>query len=172
MISVALVPVGLTQFSHLYTGKSMDREAARELLDIVGRWESARAAERGDRWVYGSDELYLLAEAPLPDAEHYGDFPQIENGVGAVTSLRERVADGLARLPRLDGKRIGVVTGVSMAPLMPPLLDQLTDATGAHFELLADRELAVRPDHDHRWPAGGRRHSVARWPVAPISTSR
>ena len=136
VISVALVPVGLTQFSHLYTGKSMDRDAARELLEIVERWEKKALAERGDRWVYGSDELYLLADAPLPDAEHYGDFPQIENGVGAVTSLRTRVADGLARLPRLDGKRIAIVTGVSMAPLMAPLLASLTKATGAQFELL------------------------------------
>ena len=136
VISVALVPVGLTQFSHLYTGKSMNRDAACALLDIVARWERKALAERGDRWVYGSDELYLLAGEPLPDAEHYGDFPQIENGVGAVTSLRERVADGVSRLPRLDGKRIAVVTGVSMAPLMPPLLARLTEATGAQFELL------------------------------------
>jgi hypothetical protein len=56
--------------------------------------------------------------------------------VGAVTSLRARVADGLAQLPRLEGKRIGVVTGVSMAPLMPALLEQLTEATGAQFVLL------------------------------------
>ena len=137
VISVALVPVGLTQFSHLYTGRSMDHVAARELLDIVERWQERGLAERGDRWVYGSDELYLLAEEPLPAAEHYGDFPQIENGVGAVTTLRERVADGLSRLPRLDGKRIAVVTGVSMAPLMPPLLARLAEATGAQFELLS-----------------------------------
>jgi putative radical SAM enzyme (TIGR03279 family) len=137
VISVALVPVGLTQFSHLYTGKSMDRDAARELLAIVERWERRALTERGDRWVYGSDELYLLAEESLPEAEHYGDFPQIENGVGAVTSLRGRVADGLERLPRLDGKRIAIVTGVSMAPLMPPLLESLAHATGAHFELLS-----------------------------------
>jgi putative radical SAM enzyme (TIGR03279 family) len=136
VISVALVPVGLTQFSHLYTGKSMDRAAADTLLDIVERWERRALAERGDRWVYGSDELYLLAEQPLPDAEHYGDFPQIENGVGAVTALRGRVAAGLSRLPRLEGKRIAVVTGVSMAPLMPPLLASLAHATGARFELL------------------------------------
>ena len=136
VISVALVPVGVTQFSHLYTGKSMDRGSSRELLDIVEQWQARGLAERGERWVYGSDELYLLAEAPLPDAEHYGDFPQIENGVGAVTSLRGRLADGLQRLPRLDGRRIAVVTGTSMAPLMPPLLASLTEATGAHFELL------------------------------------
>jgi putative radical SAM enzyme (TIGR03279 family) len=136
VISVAIVPVGLTQFSHLYTGKSMDRDVSRELLAHVDRWATRALDERGDRWVYGSDELYLLAEAPLPDEAHYGDFSQIENGVGAVTSLRSRVRDGVERLPRLDGRRIAVVTGVSMAPLMPPLLDQLEQATGARFELL------------------------------------
>lgn len=136
MMSVALVPVGVTQFSHLYNGKSMDRDNARILLDAVDRWETRALAERGDRWVYGSDELYLLSERPLPDFDHYGDFVQIENGVGAVTQLRRRVQDGLASLSRLDGRRIGVVTGVSMAPLMPELLAQLHQATGATFELI------------------------------------
>ena len=145
VISVALVPVGVTQFSHLYTGESMGRDSSRALLEIVRRWERRALAERGDRWVYGSDELYLLSEEELPDVEHYGDFPQIENGVGAVTSLRSRLADGLVRLPRLDGKRIAVVTGTSMAPLMPPLLASLTEATGAHFELLVTENSLFGP---------------------------
>jgi hypothetical protein len=53
-----------------------------------------------------------------------------------VTSLRERVRTGLRSLPRLDGKRIGVVTGVSMAALMPELLDALTKQTGAEFSMI------------------------------------
>ena len=136
VLSVALVPVGVTQFSHLYTGKPMDEAAAGTLLDAVHRWEERALGERGDRWVFGSDELYLLAGEELPDEEHYGEFSQIENGVGAVTSLRARVRDGLSQLPRLDGRRIGVVTGTSMAPLMPELLAQLTEATGAEFILI------------------------------------
>src|SRR5829696_6165231 len=103
VLSVALVPVGVTQFSHLYSGRPMDAESAGGLLARVHAWEARGLAERGDRWVFGSDELYLLAGHELPEAAHYGDFAQIENGVGAVTSLRERVRAGLARLPRLDG---------------------------------------------------------------------
>jgi putative radical SAM enzyme (TIGR03279 family) len=136
VLSVALVPVGVTQFSHLYDGKPMDAENSGRILSAVERWEERALAERGDRWVFGSDELYLLAGRPLPDVEHYGDFSQIENGVGAVTSLRQRVQAGLGDLPRLDGKRIGVVTGVSMAPLMPELLHALTAQTGAAFSLI------------------------------------
>lgn len=136
VLSVALVPVGVTQFSHLYTGKPMDAANAGALLDVVHQWEARALDERDDRWVFGSDELYLLAGQELPDVEHYGEFSQIENGVGAVTSLRARVRDGLAQLPRLEGRRIGVVTGSSMAPLMPELLEQLHAATGAQFVLI------------------------------------
>lgn len=136
-LSVALVPVGLTQFSHIYTGKSMDVENATRILETAERWAAKAMAERGERWVYGSDELYLLAGRALPPAAHYGDFSQIENGVGAITSLRDRLRDGLSRLPRLDGKKIGVVTGKAMAPvIMPELLAQLTEATGARFEMI------------------------------------
>jgi putative radical SAM enzyme (TIGR03279 family) len=136
VLSVALVPVGLTQFSHLYSGQPMDRANAKALLDTAERWGAKARAERGETWVYGSDELYLLAGEPLHEPEFYGDFVQVENGVGAVSLLRSRVAEGLSDLPRMDGKRIGIVTGVSMAALMPELVEQLTEATGASFEII------------------------------------
>jgi putative radical SAM enzyme (TIGR03279 family) len=136
VMSVAIVPVGLTQFSHLYTGESMSADRAAGLLDVVDRWSRRALVERDDPWVFGSDELYLLAGRDLPPPEHYGDYAQIENGVGAVTSLRERVRAGAATLPRLDGRRIGVVTGTSMTPLMPELLAQLESVTGASFVLI------------------------------------
>src|SRR3954464_4488484 len=87
VLSAAVVPVGLTQFSHLYTGRTMDRETARGLLAHVERWGARARAERGDTWIFGSDELYLLAGRDFPAAAHYGEFAQIENGIGAVRTL-------------------------------------------------------------------------------------
>lgn len=136
VLSAAVVPVGLTQFSHLYTGKTMDRAAARAILAQVERWGRRGLRERGETWVFGSDELYMLAERELPGPDHYGEFAQIENGVGAVTSLRMRIAAGLDRLTRREGQRIGVVTGLAMAPLMRELLEKLQVATGANFDLI------------------------------------
>ncbi|MFL5482366.1 MAG: DUF512 domain-containing protein [Gemmatimonadaceae bacterium] len=136
VLSAAVVPVGLTQFSHLYTGKRMDRETASTILDQVEKFGALALRERGETWVFGSDELYMLAGRELPDASHYGEFAQIENGVGAVTSLRMRVAQGLGRVKRREGDRIGVVTGSAMAPLMEPLLEKLTAKSGASFELI------------------------------------
>ena len=136
VLSAAVVPVGLTQFSHLYSGKKMDRDSARGILRQVERWGVRAMKARGETWVFGSDELYMLAERELPGAEHYGEFAQIENGVGSVTSLRMRVAAGLERLPRREGQRIGVVTGLAMAPLMQPLLERMRAVSGAQFELI------------------------------------
>ncbi len=137
VLSAAVVPVGLTQFSHLYSGKTMDRATASEILERVEKWGARALRERGETWVFGSDELYMLAGRELPGPAHYGEFAQIENGVGAVTSLRMRVAQGLSRVKRRDGDRIGVVTGLAMAPLMEPLLEKLSARTGARFDLIA-----------------------------------
>ena len=136
VLSCAVVPVGLTQFSHLYTGETMDAENATRILRQVEAWGERALRERGETWIAGSDELYLLAGRELPPTEFYGEFAQIENGVGAVTYLRKQLREGLARLHRLDGMRIGVVTGKSMEPLMPELLAELHDVTGATFELI------------------------------------
>jgi putative radical SAM enzyme (TIGR03279 family) len=143
--TVAIVPVGLTQFSHLYTGRSMDRSAASALLAQLERWTVRAREERGTPWVFGSDELYLLADVPLPDAGYYADFAQVENGVGAVALLRRRVAEGVRHLPRLKGVKVGVVTGVSMGPLMPALLEQLRRRTGATFELIVTENSLFGP---------------------------
>ena len=136
VLSAAVVPVGLTQFSHLYTGKGMDALTAGVVLGQVERWGARGLAERGETWVFASDELYLLAGRELPGPAHYGEFAQIENGVGAVTSLRMRVTEGLSRIGRRDGQRIGVVTGLAMAPIMRPLLDSIRAVTGADFDLI------------------------------------
>lgn len=136
VITVAVVPVGLTQFNHLFQGESMSRENASRLLQAVGRWEDRGLAERGTRWVFGSDELYLLAGEPIPPASFYEDFPQIENGVGAVASLRARLDEGLCALPPMPGRRIGVVTGTAMAPLMGEIAGRIASQTGAHLEVI------------------------------------
>lgn len=114
----------------------MSQPAARSLLDRAQAWGARAIEARGFRWVTGSDELYIIAKAELPGAEHYGDFPQVENGVGAVAYLRTRVQGGLDAIGSLEGKRIGVVTGTAMAALMPPILESLAERSGATFELL------------------------------------
>lgn len=136
VITVAVVPVGLTQFNHLFTGQSMSQIDARRLLDQVGVWQERAIRERGQRWAFGSDELYLLSEVEIPEADFYEDFVQVENGVGAVAKLRQRIAEGMPALPRMTGIRAGVITGVAMAPLMEQIVNDIGLRTGATFEVI------------------------------------
>ncbi|MEK6688755.1 MAG: DUF512 domain-containing protein, partial [Gemmatimonadota bacterium] len=94
-------------------------------------------AERSHHWAYGADELYLRADLSLPPAEVYEDFDQVENGVGSVRFLQREVAKAKDRFTAWRGRRIGVLTGTSMARLMPEVLAPLAEASGAHFDLIS-----------------------------------
>src|SRR2546423_14082021 len=71
VLSAAVVPVGLTQFSHLYTGRGMDQDTALSMLEQVERWGERAVEERGGTWGFGSDQLYMLAGRGLPAAAPY-----------------------------------------------------------------------------------------------------
>src|SRR5436309_1330294 len=120
VLSVSVVPVALTEFSKHGLVRELTGDECRAALRAVDRMATRALAERGAPWCYGADDLYLQAGEPLPAAEWYGDFEQRENGVGSVRFLQTRIAAAAERLPDLAGKRIGVVTGRAMGPLMPP----------------------------------------------------
>ncbi len=143
ILSVSVVPVALTEFSKRNEVRQPTREECRAALATVGDFASRAVAERGDPWCFGADELYLRADEALPPAEWYGDFEQRENGVGAVRYLQTRIAAAGERLADCRGKRIAIVTGTAMGPLMPQVIADLERATGggvgggATFEVLA-----------------------------------
>src|SRR5205823_3532672 len=136
VLSVSVVPVALTEFSKRELVREPTVPECRAALATVDRMATRALAERGGPWCYGADDLYLQAGEPLPAAEWYGDFEQRENGVGAVRYLQMRIAAALDRLPDLSGRRIGVVTGTAMGPLMPQVLADAATATGGRFDLV------------------------------------
>src|SRR5207245_9002446 len=137
ILSVSVVPVALTEFSKHHLVRQPSGEECRRALTTVGAFAARARSERGFPWCYGADDLYLQAGEPLPPAEWYGEFEQRENGVGAVRYLQTRIAAAWDRFEDLAGKRVGVVTGTAMGPLMPQVLADLAAATGARFEVLA-----------------------------------
>ncbi len=76
VLSVAIVPVGVTQFRK---GElvQVDKKAAIETLDIASKFKR----------VCCSDEFFLLAGREIPPAKYYGSFGQLEDGVGAIRLL-------------------------------------------------------------------------------------
>jgi putative radical SAM enzyme (TIGR03279 family) len=134
VLTVAVVPVALTAHSKLDLVRVLTRSEAAGAVDTVERWSARARRERGTGWVYGSDELYLEADRPLPPAEAYDGFPQAENGVGAVRQLQQLIEEGRGGLADLRGRRALVCTGTGMARLMPPILETVAAATGGAFE--------------------------------------
>ncbi|HYS20133.1 MAG TPA: DUF512 domain-containing protein, partial [Gemmatimonadales bacterium] len=137
ILSVAIVPVALTEYSKHQSVRQPTREECRAALALVSDCATRAVAERGHPWCFGADELYLRAEEPLPQAEWYGDFEQRENGVGAVRYLQTRITAAVDGLADLRGRRIAIATGTAMGPLMPQVVVDLERATGATFEVLA-----------------------------------
>ena len=137
VVSVSVVPVALTEFSKHHLVHEPTREQCQAALAAVDRWAQRAMAGRREPWVFGADDLYLQAGAPLPAASWYGDFEQRENGVGAVRYLQTRIAAASGQYGHWAGKRIAVTTGTAMGRLMPQVLADLAAATGAQFELIA-----------------------------------
>jgi putative radical SAM enzyme (TIGR03279 family) len=137
VLNCSVVPVGLTEFSKHHLVREPTAAECRAAIEQVEAYWPLALGERGVHWAYGSDELYLRAGVELPPAEVYDGFEQVENGVGAVRWLQSRIAGSADALAGWDGKRIGVVTGTAMSPLMPQVLDPLARASGAHFETIA-----------------------------------
>jgi NifB/MoaA-like Fe-S oxidoreductase len=135
ILTVAVVPVALTAYSRLDLVRGLTRAEAGAALATVGEWERRARSERGAGWVYGSDELYLLAGEPFPPAEAYDGFPQVENGVGSVRWLEREVAAGADAVATMTGSRVLVCTGTAMGALLPLVFPALERASGARFEL-------------------------------------
>ena len=136
ILGCSVVPVGLTEYSKHHLVREPTPEECRAAIAVVEELAAVAMRERGAHWAFGADELYLRAGVELPPAEIYEAFDQGENGVGAVRWLQRRIASQVDAIAGWEGRRIAVVTGTAMGPLMPMVLEPLARATGASFELL------------------------------------
>ncbi|MEX2503110.1 MAG: DUF512 domain-containing protein, partial [Trueperaceae bacterium] len=83
--AIAAVPVGLTDHrTNLPDLRPYRRDEARDVIRRVSAVQERMLVERGTRFVFLSDEFYLVAGEPLRAGDAYEGFPMLENGVGMV----------------------------------------------------------------------------------------
>lgn len=93
MTSCAIVPAGLTAHREgLYPLTDFSRKEADAVVDLVETYAAMMMEAAGSRVFFASDEFYLKAGRPLPPADAYEGYPQLENGVGLLRSFREDFA--------------------------------------------------------------------------------
>ena len=121
--SIALVPVGLTGHREgLYPLRPYTREEARQVIATAEAFQKEMQKKHGCRVAYPADEFFLLAEAPIPPADYYEDFDQLEDGVGLWALLHQEFTDALAQEEsRPIHRRISIATGTAAAPLLARL---------------------------------------------------
>ena len=118
---IAAVPVGVTAYRDgLEELESFNKETAGAVIDIIDRFGDFCEKKYGDRRVYAADEFYILAERGMPSAEYYGDFLQLENGVGMWALMKKEVEDALADTEATSGapRKVSLATGEAAYPLI------------------------------------------------------
>ncbi|WP_418790144.1 DUF512 domain-containing protein [Phosphitispora sp. TUW77] len=137
VISVAIVPVGLTRYREGLPGlRKFTRKEAETLNGHLYRFREEFLARYGDPLVYAADEFFVLAEQEFPQAEYYRDFPQIENGVGLVRLFYDSFAECQRLLPAelAQNKSIAIVTGVSGDYVLQPIVDKLNQVRNLYVK--------------------------------------
>ncbi len=123
--SLSVVPVGLTcHRDGLCKLDGFDKEDAGRVITQVYNHSIKCLKELGTSFVFASDEFYVKAQHPLPDASFYEDFLQIENGVGLLSSFIEEWNNG--EVPEVVTRKT-IATGVSAAPYLRELVSGVTD---------------------------------------------
>ncbi len=113
--SVSVVPSGLTKFREgLYPLEPFSPEECKAVIEQVDSFAEECRSKHDCSIFYLGDEFYIKAGLPLPEADRYDGYPQIENGVGLVTSMKDEFYDELDFLDTYDTakkRRLSIATG-------------------------------------------------------------
>ncbi len=135
VLAVACVPVGLTEHrKNLPKLHPYNRAEAKKVLAQIHNFQTRMLAERGSRFVFASDEFYLLAGEPIPTEEAYEGYHMLENGVGMV---RDFLSSQLPQLPKAlkQPKKVVLATGKLFGPLLKQAIAPLKAINDLELEV-------------------------------------
>ncbi len=137
--SVAIVPLGLTRYNSDARLTAVTPEFCRTVIDQVDAIQKELHAKHGTNFALLGDEIYLRAGRRIPARSHYGDYPQIEDGVGMVRAF----ANDFARLTkrfereaiRINTNPATIFTGTLFAPELRKMIDKWNSRFGTRLSV-------------------------------------
>lgn len=132
LLSIAIVPVGITQFREKEL-RTVDKQIAIETLEISKKYPK----------VCCSDEFFLLAEKEIPKSEYYGNFSQLDDGVGSLRSLMDDF-DSLD-LPKKLNQKLNICFACSVAA------KSAFDYISSKLNLIENLTVQVQPVKSTYW---------------------
>ena len=128
LTSVSVVPAGLTKHRDgLYPLTDFSKEEAKAVISEVNAFADAAYREHGSRIFFASDEFYLKAGLPIPSADYYDGYPQIENGVGMLRSFEDEFLDELDFIKDepIKSRTVSVATGAAAYNMLKTMTELL-----------------------------------------------
>ena len=128
LTSVSVVPAGLTKHREgLYPLSDFTEREAADVIDMIDTVAEENKKTLGTRLFYAADEFYLKAKRPLPSAEYYEEYPQLENGVGMLRSFFDEadIAIEDSGSPESDTRTVSVATGVASFTAVLQITEEL-----------------------------------------------
>ncbi len=123
---IASVPVGLTKYRDGLTEITpFNSETSKKVIEITDKVNKECVERLGESLCFAADEFYLKAGLPIPSAEHYGEFHQLDNGVGMWSLFEKEADDAFADMIEPEcKKRICCATGAAAYQLIKATVDK------------------------------------------------
>jgi putative radical SAM enzyme (TIGR03279 family) len=146
--SVAIVPLGLTRYLNDPRLTPVTPEFCRRAIREVTQIQRDLRAKLGTTFAFLGDEIYLRAGRTVPSRKHYGDYPQIEDGIGMVRSFENEFDALMRRLGRTNGALTQppgrasnlfgtIMTGTLFAETLRRLVERLNQKSGTRLHVVA-----------------------------------
>jgi putative radical SAM enzyme (TIGR03279 family) len=142
--SVAIVPLGLTRYNTDARLTPVTSDFCRRTIQELAPIQRDMSQRLGTTFAFLGDEIYLRAGRAVPSRKHYGDYPQIEDGIGMVRSFQNEVEALRRRLSRratspenLRHVYGTVMTGTLFAPLLKTAIDRINKDFGTRLSVVA-----------------------------------
>ena len=134
VVSTAVVPVALTRYNTDARLTRVTPEFCKRTIMEVERLQREFRKTLGVTFAFLGDEIYVKAGVEIPSRRHYGNYPQIEDGVGMIRSFlnafEKLLSPSHARTPRLKNVRTNAAAIVPDATARPRILENQTALNG------------------------------------------
>lgn len=140
VISVAIVPVGLTRFRpNLTELTAVTPQKAAEVIAQVETMQTQFFKDFGTQFAWLADEWFLIAGQTLPESDFYETYPQIDNGVGSIRLFLNQFHNISDQLPMAvpTPRHFTWVVGNTVEKAFQPIVTALNQVEGLTITLAA-----------------------------------
>ena len=141
VISTAIVPVALTRYNKDDRLTRVTPEFCRRTIKEVEKLQKEFRDELGVTFAFLGDELYLKGDVDIPSKEHYGEYPQIEDGVGMIRSFTIEFEESLEELKEKGLHHESVETQITEKSVPREVASDLNTSG----ENIRTHDLAIKP---------------------------